>query len=109
MEKSIAYSEKDLQNNLDFILSHMHYLDSYIRMMEEQGLGLRDNLDWKSTGKHLRINLEQVKMGLSRFKVRDVPFQDISDYHYDELFLKKVEEQFLDKMGKDIVEGNDLY
>jgi len=87
MEKTIGYSSDDLEKNLKFIMSQVNNLDSEITMVEEMGCKLRDNLDFASTGKKLRIHLEQIKCGISRFEIIKVPYQDLNPWNYEQYRL----------------------
>jgi len=83
MKKLVGYTESELVDTLHFLLSHIEEMDSEIHMMEEQGLGIRDNLDWESSGKRLRINLEQIKRGLDLFNLEQIPFNDLNQFNYE--------------------------
>jgi hypothetical protein len=103
MKKSIAYDEQDLQNNFKFMLNHIADLEDEILRMEEQGLGLRDNYDWRSSGKRLRIALEQVKIGLNHFGVTPLKAIDLNGYNYENQHLTLVEENFLEHQASRIL------
>jgi CCR4-NOT transcriptional regulation complex NOT5 subunit len=100
MKKSIAYDEKELKDMLLFIVDHINEMSNEIRLMEEQGLGFRENLDWKSSGKHLRINLESIKRKLDQFDIVEIESKDLNEYNYEDRFLRNVEEKCLEYIAK---------
>lgn len=100
MKKSIAYDEKELKDMFLFIVDHINQMNNEILAMEEQGLGFRENLDWKSSGRNLRINLENIKRGLNQLGIIEIESKDLNEYNYENIFLRKVEEKCLEKIAK---------
>jgi hypothetical protein len=100
MKKSIAYDEEELKNTYLFIVEHINEMSDEIRLMEEQGLGFCENLDWKSSGKRLRINIEDIKRGLNRFGIIEIEAKDLNEHNYEDRFLRKVEEKCLENIAE---------
>ena len=95
MKQTIGFDKQELERNFRFILGSVERLDEQIRMMEEQGLGLRDNLDWQSSAYYLRLEFERVKRGLNDFGVNQVSFIDFETKEaYLERHLSHVTENF---------------
>jgi hypothetical protein len=94
MERSVAFNEKEIQKTFRYILDKVSGMDQEIRMMEEQGLGLRDNLDWRSSGRRLRIDLEQLKIGLNYFGVEHTDAVNLNEYNYEICHLRPVEQNY---------------
>jgi hypothetical protein len=67
MNKSISYPESELTQTLSALLAYINDASTEVKMMEEQGLGLRNNLDWANSGKILRIKIERMKSCLNTF------------------------------------------
>lgn len=100
MKKIIGYNEDDLEMDLTSLATYIADMDSEIKMMEQQGLELRDNLDWRSSGKRLRIKLELIKRKIDGFKVIEIPFRDVTEFNY-ERHLLEVKEEFENTMKGD--------
>jgi len=96
MKQSIGYDRQELEGNFKFILASIERFDDEVRMMEEQGLGLRDNLDWQSSACNLRIELEKIKRGLNYFNVLErIPYVDLESREgYLSNYLTRVTENF---------------
>jgi hypothetical protein len=96
MLRHIAYYEKALHQKITMLSNHIMLMDSEITMMEEQGLGLRKNLDWKSSGKTLRLSLEDIKETVNDFDViPPIPFETVNFYTYDERIPEKIRRNFI--------------
>jgi len=93
LKKIIGYHEDELKSDLTSLDNYISDMDFEIRMMEEQGLELRSNLDWKSSAKRLRIKLELIKRRLDAFGVVKIPFTDVTEYNYEK-WQSEVKEKF---------------
>jgi hypothetical protein len=108
MDRTIAYSEKDLANRFKHLAFCIDNIEFMLKMIEEQVLGFRDNLDWKSTAATLRTNLEKIKGTLNEFDIEKLPtdmlleqdFRMFDDYH-----IKTIQERFLEHVAKSANEG----
>ena len=94
MKQTIGYDRKELETSMKYLLAKVDDIDNYIRMMEEQGLGLRDNLDWKSCAKHLRFDLEKVKESLDGLGVLPSTCKRFSENSYEDHYLPAVVDQW---------------
>lgn len=89
MDRTIAYSEKDLVNRFKHLAFCIGNIEFMLNMVEEQALCFRDNLDWKSTATTFRTNLEKIKSTLNGFNIEKLPtdtlleqdFRMFDDYH----------------------------
>jgi hypothetical protein len=72
MDKYISYSEKELKNHFRWLNSLYNNMHDYIKMMEQQGAGKRSNLDWESTSKILRRDLNDIKKVLNGFNIVEI-------------------------------------
>lgn len=96
MKQTIGYDRQELESNLRFMLASIERSSDEIRMMEEQGLGLRENLDWQSTAFCLRVELERIKRSLNNLNVIPVSFVDLETReHYNERYLPRVTENYV--------------
>jgi len=74
MDRQISFKEHELFSRLTFLTHKVDLMEAEIGMMEEQALGLRDNLDWKNSAINLRTALETVKGIINEFKVVEAPY-----------------------------------
>ena len=77
-------------------------------MMEEQAIGLRDNLDWMSSSKTLRDKLENLKEQINRFGCRQLPYESSLQSRYNcfnEYHVRIIQDRF----AKNTSEAIDLY
>jgi hypothetical protein len=95
MNQTIGYDRKELEATMRYILSNVEQLDFNVRMMEEQGLGLRDNMDWRYEAGSLRMALENLKQGLDRLGVLPVSHESFGvRENYEQNYLPKVVEEY---------------
>ena len=94
MLRSISYKESELIPTINYIAEKIDRMDTEITMMEEQGLNLRDNLDWASSGKVLRIQLEDIKRQFCLFGVVQIPFSHVNFDSYESHFPDRVRRNF---------------
>lgn len=94
IKQTVGYDRKELEAQMKHLLAKVDDIDTYVRMMEEQGLGLRENLDWKSTAKHLRFDLEKVKDVIDSLGVFPTTREHFSENAYEEYYLPAVVDQW---------------
>jgi hypothetical protein len=94
IKQTVGYDRKELEALMKHLMSRVDSIENNVRMMEEQGLGLRDNLDWKSTAKHLRFDLEQVKDVIDSLGVFPTTRKHFSESSYEEYYLPAVVDQW---------------
>lgn len=95
MNQTIGYSKSELDDTFAVILHRIQDIDDRVRLMEEQGAGLRTNLDWASTARGMALDVNDLKNLLNRFGIVDVPYDHrMTSYNYKESHLAKVIEEF---------------
>jgi hypothetical protein len=100
MNKSISYPESELIQTLSALLTYIEDASAEVKMIEQQGLGLRNNLDWASSGKVLRIKIEKMKSCLNTFHMlKYVENRDINMYTYKD-YLPIVKKEFDEENNK---------
>lgn len=70
MNQTTGYNKRDLDDTFSVIAGRIRDIDDRIRMMEEQGAGLRTNLDWASTSRGMFLDVNPRHKGDSPFNVR---------------------------------------
>lgn len=100
MLKAYTYEKEELISLLKSVKSEIDFVNEYVTMMEEQGLGLRDNLDWASVSKIFKIRLNSVKNSLSKLEVIDFETEKIYEFTYD-YHLIEVKDQFVSRKSLD--------
>jgi hypothetical protein len=105
MDRAIAYPEKDLVNRFKYLASCISNIESMLNMIEEQAMGFRDNLDWKSTAATLRTNFEKIKGTLNEFNIEKLPTNNLLEQDFrmfDDYHLKIIQDRFLERVAKSV-------
>lgn len=85
MNQTVGYSKDDLDHSFEVMRFRLANIDNEIRMMEEQGAGLIEHLDWASSARRLFLELNRVKEELASFGVMDIYYDHLvsSEYSYE--------------------------
>lgn len=97
MERSISYKEDDINSTMAYLVNMIMEMEEQIDMMEEQAIGLRDNLDWKSSAANLRSPLERIKGITQGFGIVDIEPNHtlaVRDLCFSPDHVEKIKERF---------------
>jgi len=105
MDRQITYKEDDLHSNLSYTADMLASIEFQIEMMEEQAIGLRENLDWKSVAANLRADLEHIKEQVNGFGIVELKCNQmlqVQNLCFNETHMDEIKERF-SKIDTDIL------
>jgi len=97
IKQTIGYDREELESLMRHLQAQVDELDWSVTMMEEQGLGLRNNLDWKSSARGVRFALEKIKNGISRLGVSKQDRVVFRESDYEAYYLPAVVDRYVTK------------